>query len=288
MVQPDGRVTSTLQLTEASILAEQTGVTTISNFRARDIAVGGQGAPMTAYADWLLLRHESHWRAVQNIGGIGNVTFLPPLSAADSQPLAFDTGPGNVLIDAATMILTDGQQTYDRDGALAAKGWVNEDWLKELSQHPYYALKPPKTTGRELFSVAMAQKLVAVGKSRGLDDASIVATLTRLTAWSIADSTRRFAPLKPAEFIIGGGGRHNPTLLAMLRAELPGMRVLAHENIGFNSDSKEALVFALLAYETWHGRPGNLPALTGAEKSVILGQITPGENYPNLIRRTWC
>lgn len=288
MVQPGGQVSATLQLTEAGIIAERTGVTTVSNFRARDIAAGGQGAPLTGYADWLLLRHPTAWRAVQNIGGIGNVTFLPPLSDADSPPLAFDTGPGNALIDAAVSLVTHGAQDYDHKGQLAAQGQVDHAWLGELLAHPYYRRQPPKTTGRELFGAPMGAALVQVGQARGLADTSIVATLTALTAASITDAYRRFAPAPISEVILGGGGTRNPVLVAMLRDALQPAPVLTHEAIGIDSDNKEALVFALLAYETWHARPGNHPSITGARQPVILGQITPGANYARLIRETWC
>ncbi|GAB4572300.1 MAG: anhydro-N-acetylmuramic acid kinase [Anaerolineae bacterium] len=287
MVQPDGRVTSTLQIAEASVIAERTGITTISNFRARDVAAGGQGAPLTSYADWLLLRHPDHWRAVQNLGGIANVTFLPPRSESAHPPLSFDTGPANCLIDGIVTLLTDGAAHFDRDGALAAQGRVDAGWLAELLAHPYYTRKPPKTTGRELFSPAMAADLLATGRQRGLADADIVATVTALTAASIADAYRRFAPAPIREVIVGGGGGRNPTLMRMLRERLAGIPVRTHEDIGLDSDNKEALVFALLAHETWHARPGNHPALTGARRPVVLGQITPGANYPALARRTW-
>jgi anhydro-N-acetylmuramic acid kinase len=167
MVESDGRVSATLQLTEAAILAERTGITTISNYRPRDIAAGGQGAPLTAYVDWLLLRHPTKWRAVQNIGGIGNVTFLPPLSDTVSPPRAFDTGPGNALIDSIMTQLSGGAQAYDQDAGLARRGRIDEDWLQELLSHPYYEAKPPKTTGRELFSKSMAAELIAEGQRRG-------------------------------------------------------------------------------------------------------------------------
>lgn len=288
MVQPDGHVSATLQITEAAVIAERTGVTTINNFRSRDIAVGGQGAPLTAYADWLLLRHPSYWRAVQNIGGIGNVTFLPPLNDDTSLPLAFDTGPGNALIDGAAVILTDGREAFDRDAAMAERGRVDEDWLQTLLNHPYYERRPPKTTGRELFGMSMARTLIDEARVRGLDDYSIMATLTALTAASIADSYRHFAPAPIEEVILGGGGGRNPFLVKMLSGLLPGSRVLHHEDIGLDSDNKEALVFALLAHETWHARPGNIPALTGAAQPVVLGQITPGRNYADLLRRAWC
>ena len=281
-VEPDGHVSSTLQIGEGAIIAERTGITTINNLRARDVAAGGQGAPLVSYADWLLLRHPAAWRAVQNIGGIGNVTFLPPLSDSASLPIAFDTGPGNVLMDAAIAYLTDGAESFDRDGKLGARGTVDEAWLAELLQHPYYSRRPPKTTGRELFSSAMGQQLVVAGRARGLDDAAILASLTALTARSIADAYRRFAPAPIGEVLIAGGGSRNPTLMGMLQTLLAPAPVQSHEAIGLDSDFKEALIFALLAHETWHNRPGNLPSLTGARHPVIMGQITPGRNFPTL------
>ncbi len=287
-VRADGSVYATLQLGEGALLAERTGITAINNFRTRDIAVGGQGAPLTAYADWLLLRHPDHWRAIQNIGGIGNVTFLPPLSDTKSLPLAFDTGPGNALLNSAMTLLTGGAYTYDADGKLARSGNVQEDWLDTLLKHPYYERRPPKTTGRELFSKTMAQQLIVEGQRRGYGVPDIMATLTALTSASIADAYTRFQPAPVGEVILGGGGAHNHAIAALLGSLLAPAAVLTHEDIGLNSDFKEGLVFALLAYETWHDRPGNLPTLTGASKPVVLGQITPGENYRALVKKTFC
>jgi anhydro-N-acetylmuramic acid kinase len=286
-VLPDGTVDATLQLTEPAVLAERTGITIISNFRARDVAAGGQGAPLVSYLDWLLLRHPDHWRAVQNIGGIGNVTFLPPLSDNDSLPLAFDTGPGNVLMDAAVTHLTGGAQTFDHDGRMAQSGQVDTTWLESLLQHPYYQRQPPKTTGRELFGTEMALQLVEEGQKRGLNQQDILATLTALTAHSIANAYRHFVPVPVGEVIIAGGGSNNPTLVGMLGEILKPTPLLTHEDIGLSSDHKEALLFALLAHETWHARPGNLPSMTGARHPVVMGQITPGANYADLVKRTW-
>lgn len=286
-VDDKGRAHSTLQISEAAVIAQQTGITTISNFRPRDIAAGGQGAPLTAYLDWLLLRHPDHWRAVQNIGGIGNVTFLPPLSDSESQPIAFDTGPGNALIDAAISFMTEGNSMMDKGGMLAKLGTVDEQWVKLRMAHPYFQRKPPKTTGRELFSKEMAANLITQGRRLGMKDMDIIASLTAFTARSIAEAYRRFAPAPIEEVIIGGGGRHNPVLMTHLRDMLAPARVVPHEDIGLDSDHKEAMVFALLAHESWHNRPGSHPALTGAAQPVVLGQITPGANYAALAKRTW-
>lgn len=283
-VDADGQVTSTLQIGAAGVIAERTGVTTISNFRERDVAAGGQGAPLTAYVDWLLLRHPEHWRAVQNIGGMGNVTFLPPLKDTESSMLAFDTGPGNALIDAAMLHLTD--KPYDQDGIFANNGKIDHEWLRELLTHPYFKQSPPRTTGRELFGTEKAKTLVAEGQSKKLSTEDIIATLTALTSYSIADAYRNFAPAMPQEIILGGGGSHNPALVAQLDELLPAS-VINHEAVGLDSDFKEALVFAVLAYETWHDRVGSLPSQTGARHASVLGQITPGTNYGSLLRRTW-
>ena len=286
-VLADGSVDSTLQLGEPAVIAQRTGRTVVNNLRSRDIAAGGQGAPLAGYVDWLLLRDPAKSRAVQNIGGIGNVTFVPPLSDETSEPLAFDTGPGNALMDDVLRIATAGEVAFDDGGARAAAGTVDPVWLDLLMAHPYYERQPPKTTGRELFGLPMAESLLAEGRERGLELDDIVATLTALTARSIADAYRRFAPVAIDEVIIGGGGRHNATLMAMLRTELAPADVMTQEDIGQNSDYKEALLCAVIGYETWHARAGNHPSITGARAPVVMGQITPGDNYAELARKTW-
>jgi anhydro-N-acetylmuramic acid kinase len=286
-VEPDGRVSATLQIGEAAVIAERTGVTTVSNLRARDIAAGGQGAPLVSYLDWLLLRHETHWRAVQNIGGIGNVTFLPPLNAPAVGPIGFDTGPGNALLDALASLMSNGRLHYDRHGAWAAQGQVDAAWLAALLTHPYFRQPPPKTTGRELFSFDMAARLYEDGAVRGLDEASILATVTALTAESIAAAYRDFSPVPVDEAILAGGGRLNRTMVGMLEERLSPTRVRLSEDYGLDGDYKEALLCALLAYETWHNRPGCLPQQTGAAHASVLGQITPGRSYGRLIHQTW-
>jgi anhydro-N-acetylmuramic acid kinase len=286
-VDENGLVTSTLQIASSSVIAEETGITTINNFRERDVAAGGQGAPLTSYVDWLLMRDAEQWRAVQNIGGMGNVTLLPPLTEHNTKILAFDTGPGNALIDVAVYALTDGELICDLDGSLAKAGTVNRAWLEELLAHPYYQRKPPKTTGRELFGTDLGLKYVEEGKSRQLSEQDIIATLTALTAHSIADAYQRFISSSIGQVIIGGGGGNNPALMEMLSQLLYPTPVISHEALGLDSDFKEALVFAVLAYETWHNRIGALPEQTGANHATVLGQITPGNNYGALIERTW-
>lgn len=286
-VLSDGSVNATLQIVEASVIAERTGITTINNMRARDVAAGGQGAPLTSYIDWLLLRHPTHWRAIQNIGGMGNVSFLPPQNDTKSTPISFDTGPGNALLDIAVERFTAGAQTYDKDGQLAKQGRLDELWLDDLLQHPYYQRGYPKTTGREMFGTVAAQSLIDDATKRGLNPHEIIATLTALTATNIADAYQRFAPASIAEVILGGGGRHNPVIVDMLKDLVAPAKVLTHEDIGIDSDFKEALVFAVLAYETIHNRTGTLPSFTGAHHATILGQITPAKNYSDLMTKIW-
>lgn len=282
----DGRVQASLQIGSGAVIAERTAITTITNFRQRDISAGGQGAPLTAYADWLLLRHPEHWRAVQNIGGMANVTLLPPLNDDQSQPLAFDTGAGNALIDAAVYQLTEGQHAHDPDGSFARSGKIDHQWLAELLQHPYYAQKPPNTTGRELFGTAYARQLIQQAHTRQLSASTIIATVTALTAATIADAYERFAPHQPQEIIIGGGGVHNTYLMELIQryTEIP---TYPHEMVNINSDFKEALVFALLAHETWYHRPASLSPFTGSTHPTLLGDITPANNWQQLMQSTW-
>ena len=284
------RITSTLQIGEPAVIAEQTGITTVADFRVADVAAGGQGAPLVSIFDWLLLRPEDGlngiaggWRAAQNIGGIGNVTFLPPLGS-DALPLAFDTGPGNVLIDWAAAFASDGALAYDHDGRLAARGRVDEALLARWLDDPYLRQPPPKTTGRERYTANLAQAHHAAARAAGRDDADFAATVTALTAASIADAYARFAPGPLAQVVVSGGGAHNPVLMAALRDRLAGrlrrpVEVCTAEALGIDGDAKEALTFALLAYLCVHGLPGNVPACTGASKEVVLGVVAPGRNY---------
>ncbi len=270
---------STLQLGEPAVIAERTGITTIANFRTRDMAAGGHGAPLVAYVDTLLLSHPTLTRAAQNIGGIGNVTFLPPASNsqgdAPQQPFAFDTGPGNMLIDDAASRATHGAWTFDRDGALAARGHIDETLLAELMRGPYLKQAPPKTTGRELFGAQFGARVWEKAHARGLRDEDAIATLTAFTARSIAQAYHDFLPMPPDQVIVSGGGAHNPVLMAMLRDQLAPAQVLCSDDLGLSSEAKEAIAFAALAYETWFGRPGNLATATGARHPVVLGSITP-------------
>lgn len=274
-------VKSTLQIGEAAVIAERTGITTLADFRVADVSAGGQGAPMVSYVDWLLYRQPGRRRGLQNIGGIGNVTCLPP-GEDPGQVLSFDTGPGNMLIDYMTRRLTQGAQSFDEGGRLAAQGQVNRVLLAELMTHPYFALGLPKTTGREQFGDFYGEQVWQRCEQLGMPGVDRIATMTAFTAASIADSYRRFLPAMPDEVIVGGGGANNPTLMAMLREELKPAVVMRQEDLGFSSDAKEAVAFAVIAYEAVHGRPGNLPSCTFARRPAILGKIVPGANFNQL------
>lgn len=264
-------VASTLQLGNPAVIAERTGITVVSDFRSRDMAAGGQGAPLVPFVDNLLLNHPTLSRAVQNIGGIGNVTWLPAGGAGEA--FGFDTGPGNMLLDRAAEVLTQGQMHCDMDGKMAFAGKIQENFLQKwMSEEPYFTRKPPKSTGRELFGVQRCD--VYLKEMAGLSKEDILATLTAFTARSTAEAYKNFLPALPDEVLLCGGGARNPAIAAMLQKELPNSRIGRTEDAGLPGDSKEAVAFAVLGYETMNRRPGNLPAATGAKGPVILGSIT--------------
>jgi anhydro-N-acetylmuramic acid kinase len=274
-VSVDGRsLRATLQIGEPAVIAERTGILTVADFRAGDVAAGGQGAPLTSYADYLLFGQDQKVRLVQNIGGIGNVTLVGG-AVPFGEITAFDTGPGNMVIDAVVALDTNGQMTYDRDGCLAERGTNSNELLTELLTHPYLAKSPPKTTGREEFGAEYAQAVFAAGKRLGLTLEDLVATVTAFTVATIAGSYERFIYpcYRPDEVIIGGGGAYNPTLVKWLQKRLDPVPVLRHEDFGISSDAKEAILFAILANETIHGIPANVPAATGARHPTVLGKI---------------
>ncbi|MEH7113808.1 anhydro-N-acetylmuramic acid kinase [Neobacillus niacini] len=265
-------ITSTLQIGDIAVIAERTGVMTIGDFRTRDMAAGGQGAPLVPYADYLLLGNPAFGRVLVNIGGIANITVLPA-GCDEHGVLAFDTGPGNMLIDAFTELATEGKQSFDKNGEIAARGKVNEGWLKELLAHPYYQLEPPKSTGRELFGHDYAKRLWEESSHLTVEDR--IATITELTARTLANGITHYIEKgKIEEVLISGGGWHNKTLLKSLRTSLPPhIRMDSTEQVGLSGDAKEAIVFALLGYQCFMKRTNNLPAATGAKKPVIMGKI---------------
>jgi anhydro-N-acetylmuramic acid kinase len=263
---------STFAIGQSAVIAERTGITTVGDLRVRDVAAGGQGAPLIAYADWVLLRHAELGRCVQNIGGIGNVTYLPP-NATSEEVVAFDTGPGNMVIDALAEVATEGTLKYDRSGELGAKGSVVDSLLEAWLDDPYFRRQPPKTTGREHFGVQFARRILT--ESQGVPIEDLIATATALTAESIARAYRDFiAPRGPIdEVIVGGGGAHNPTLMGMLRERLNGARLISHEDLGINSNAKEAIALAIIGNDAVAGLNTNIPGATGG-RPTVLGKIS--------------
>ena len=261
---------STLQIGEPSIIAERTGITTISDFRPGDIAAGGFGAPLVCFADEIFFRDKQKSRGIQNIGGMANVTVVSP----HTETFAFDTGPGNVLIDLFTSKFFN--QNYDKDGTIAAKGIVDENWLKYLMKEEYFSISPPKTTGRELFGKDYAEKILKNAPKNPYD---IIATLTALTAKSIYKAYYDFIFPKTSidELILGGGGAYNPEITKYLKKYFDKTtKILTHEDFGISNKFKEAMAFALLAYTTCYKIPNNVPSCTGASNKRVLGKIILG------------
>lgn len=265
---------STLQIGEPSVIAQRTGITTVADFRPRDMAAGGEGAPLVPYADYFLFGRSRLSSAVQNIGGIANVTFLPR-GCKQNDIIAFDTGPGNMVIDSIIRLISGGKQRLDLGGKMAAQGTVDKSLLNEMLRHPFLRWHPPKSTGREEFGVSFADKIYQNAAQKGLSDTDIVATVTAFTANSIARAYHQFLPTIPDEVILCGGGSHNNTLVEMLRSELPNAKMLSTEDFGIGVDAKEAVSFAILAWATIKGLTNNVPSVTGADRPVVLGKIIP-------------
>jgi len=263
-------VATTLQIGEASVIAEALGVPVVSDFRTRDMAAGGKGAPLVPYLDYLLFRHAKKGRVALNIGGIANVTAIPP-NARPADVSAFDTGPGNMVIDALTAEFTKSRERFDRDGRIAATGRLDRRLLDRLLADPYYRQLPPKTAGREQYGATFIARL----KQR-LPLRDLITTSTALTAATIALGIERLIQprMRVDELIAAGGGVHNRTLMGYLQAFLPGVRIAWTTDFGIDPDAKEAVAFAVLAHETYHQRPSNLPSATGAGHAVILGKVT--------------
>lgn len=267
--------TSTLQIGEAAIIAARTGINTVADFRPADMAVGGQGAPLVPYADFLLYRHPKLGRVSLNLGGIANVTAIPP-AAKPTQVRAFDTGPANILIDALVAHFTKGRQRFDRGAAMALQSRALPVLLDELLHEPYLRIPPPKSTGREYFGRAYVEKILDAGRRLHLKRVDVIRDVTLFTALSVADALNHFVvpQMQLDQLIVSGGGAFNPLIMAQLREAFPAVDVFGSARLGIPENAKEAYAFALLAYETWHQRPGNLLSATGARRPAILGKIS--------------
>ncbi len=270
------KVASTFQIGESSVITERLGIDVISNFRERDVAAGGKGAPLVPYLDYMLMRHRGRGRVAVNIGGIANLTAIPPNTNTE-RVIAFDTGPGNMVIDQLISRITSGGQHFDKDGTTAAAGVPDPKLLAKLLRDKYFRAKPPKTAGREQYGAEFVSKLL----DTELSSEDLVATATALTAESVALGVRNFVlpEMRVDEVFVSGGGTHNPTLMRMLRKALEPIPVMETSEVGLDVDAKEAIAFAVMAYETAHARPSNVPFATGAKRSVVLGKLT--QNGPN-------
>jgi len=267
------KIRGTLQIGEAAVIAERLGCPVVSDFRVRDMAAGGQGAPLVPYTEYLLYRREDKTIALLNIGGIANVTLLPA-GCGPEGITAFDTGPGNMVIDAAARSLLG--TPYDDEGRAAAAGKVHKGFLELMFtfDRDYLERPPPKSTGRERYNADYVRKLLARSREIGLEANDVLATVTRYTAETIAFGIRRFCSPPPEELYVSGGGLHNKTLLRFIRELLPGCTVRAGDELGMPADAKEAAAFAMLANETLHGLCNNAPAATGASHPVVMGKIS--------------
>jgi anhydro-N-acetylmuramic acid kinase len=271
------RVASTLQIGEPSVIAERTGVMTIGDFRPADMAAGGQGAPLVPFVDYFLYRDARIGRVALNIGGIANLTAIPA-AARPGQLIAFDIGPGNMVIDAIVEASTRGRAHYDRDARLAIRGKLLPTLLSTLLKESYLRKRPPKTAGREQFGREYAQKILAWGKRHRAPTEDLIRTATVFTSLSIADALRKFVlpRMRVHELVVAGGGARNPLLMAQLAASLPEIEIVPASKFGIPAEAKEAFAFAVLAYEAYHGRANNLPSATGARHPAVMGKLVRG------------
>ena len=266
---------STLQIGEIDVIAEETGITTVGDFRTRDIAASGEAAPLVPYLDYLLFRKPGKVFIAQNIGGIANATVV---TEELDDVIAFDTGPGNMLMDGVIQLATGGKQKYDRDGRLALAGKVNKELLDKLLSDPYYSKPPPKSTGEELFGNEKAAELFSLVASEELSLEDMVATLLMLTVKTIVSSYKNFVfpNWDISEVIFSGGGCNNPLLMERIKAKLPSLKCTTSDDYGISENAKEAVAFAVLANELISGNKANLPRVTGAQRKVPLGKIALG------------
>jgi anhydro-N-acetylmuramic acid kinase len=267
-------VRSTLQIGEPAVIARRTGVPVVADFRKLDMAAGGQGAPLVPWVDYLLLRDPRRGTVALNIGGIANITVIPP-KARSSQVTGFDTGPGNMIMDSLVLHLTQGRRAFDRNGEFAAQGKVLPKYLEQMLRLPYFRRQPPKSAGREQFGEAFVRRYF-LDKTPRPDGRDLLRTACELTAQSVARALEDFVfpSVRVRRLIVSGGGSHNQTLMARLRQLLPEVRIQLSDDFGLPADAKEAMAFALLAERTLHGLSGNLPSVTGARRAVILGALS--------------
>ncbi len=264
-------VQTSLQIGEPSYLAERFSCEVISDFRVRDIAAGGLGAPLVPFVEWALYHDPARDQVFLNVGGISNITWLP---ASGEGLLGFDTGPGNMLIDQAVYYYTNGQASYDKDGQMALAGSPNEIILAEWLQEPYYQLPPPKNSGRENFGEETFHKMRKRAEEQGLSQEDTIATLTQLTARVNAFAIRDFCPGKPTRLVVSGGGSRNKALMAALAQEMPGTEVVTGDILGYNNDAKEAVAFAYLGYKRARNEGNTLAEVTGARHAVVMGKTS--------------